>query len=129
MCRHRHLFWHRSAFYAYDPLPEDSFVHIYLGRPTERHLLGTHGIDAYEATIAWAVGMADQMAKPITIVPITAAEFIAENGRQMSKLNPEQRERLRQVAVASMLGVLRDCADPEVRADALNLLGDMGVVQ
>lgn len=119
----------RNTVYAYEPLPDDGFVQTYLGRPTERHLLGTEGIDAYAATVQWAVGIADQMERPITIVPISAAEFAAEYSPQLASLDARQRERLRQVAVASMTEVARNCADPEVREEAIQLLRDMGVVQ
>lgn len=119
----------RNTVYAYEPLPDDSFVQIYLGRPTGRHLLGTRGIGAYQSAVKWAVGIADQMAQPITIMPISAAEFAAEHGDQLAKLDPEQREKLRRVAAASMLEVLRDCQDPEVRGDALTLLHEMRTLQ
>ncbi|MBJ2149716.1 hypothetical protein [Paracoccus sp. IB05] len=119
----------RNTVYACEPLPDDSFVQICLGRPAGRNLLGTRGSDACQLAVKWAVGIADQMAQPITIMPISAAEFVAEHGGQLAKLDPEQRERLRRVAAASMLDVLRDCQDPKVRRDALSLLHEMRTIQ
>lgn len=122
----------RNHVYAYEPLPEDSFVLTYLRGPTERHLLSTRGIDAYQAAVDWAVGIADQMAHPIVLVPITFAEYAAANSERMeswlAQLDDQQRGKLRREAVAAMLEVMRDCPDPEVRADAMNVLKTMKVI-
>ena len=122
----------RNHVYAYEPLPEDSFVLTYLRGPTERRLLGTQGIEAYQAAVEWAVGIADQMAHPIVLVPITFAEYVAANRDRMeswlANLDDQQRGGLRRVAVTSLLEVMRDCPDPEVRAEAMDVLKTMKVI-
>lgn len=119
----------RNHVYAYEPLPDDSFVRTYLGTPDGRKLLSTRPIDGCQAAVDWAVGMADEMAFPINIVPISAEEFAQQNRERLAQLDHQQRGRLRQVAVASMLEVLRDCPDPGVRAGAYEILKTLGVGQ
>lgn len=112
---------------AYEPLPEDSFVLTCLGTPDGQRVLTTRHIDDYQAAVDWAVGMANVMEYPITILPITAPEFAARRGGQLAWLDPRQRGELRRVAVASMLEVMRDCPDPELRAEAHEVLTMLGV--
>lgn len=70
----------RNFVCAYEQLPEDSFVDTVLigmdmkGNPTRQRLL-TQPIDQYQGAVDWAVSMADAMASPIEIVPMTAEEY------------------------------------------------------
>lgn len=73
--------------------------------------------------------MADQMARPIHIAPISAAEFVKKHRERLAQLDHQQRGALRQVAVKTMLEVLRDCDDPEVRVQAHGVLTTLGVGQ
>ncbi len=62
---------------AYEPMALDRFVLTFLKGSEERHLLSAQPIEQYEDAVDWAVGIADQMACPIEVVPITASEFAA----------------------------------------------------
>jgi len=119
----------RNTVYAYEPLPEDCFVQTYLGTPEGRQLLTTCNVDDYSRAVADAVHMADRMEYPVTLVPITASEFTAKHREKLEALDDQARGRLRQVAIASMLEVLRDCDDPDTRADAYGVLKTLGVVK
>lgn len=66
---------------------------------------------------------------PVTLVPITASEFTAKHREKLDALDDQTRGRLRQVAVASMLEVMRDCDDPDTRAEAYGVLQALGVVR
>ena len=65
----------RNTVYAYEPLPEDSFVQTYLGTAEGRELLTTCNVADYSRAVAEAVRMADRMDYPVTLVPITANEL------------------------------------------------------
>lgn len=67
----------RNFVCAYEPMALDGFVLTFLNGSEERHLRSTQPIEQYEDAVDWAVGIADQMACPIEIVPITASEFAA----------------------------------------------------
>lgn len=119
----------RNTVYAYEPLPEDSFVQTYLGTAEGQQLLTTCHLDDYSGAVADAVRMADRMAYPVTLVPITAGEFTAKHREKLDALDDQTRGRLRQVAIASMLEVLRDCDDPDTRAEAYGVLQTLGVMK
>jgi hypothetical protein len=67
----------RNFVCAYEPMAQDRFVLTFLRGSEERHLLSTQPIEQYEDAVDWARCMADQMACPIEVVPITASEFAA----------------------------------------------------
>jgi hypothetical protein len=119
----------RNTVYALELLPEDCFVQTYLGTPEGRQLLTTCHVGDYSRAVADAVRMADRMDYPVTLVPITASEFTAKHHKKLDALDDQARGRLRQVAIASMLGVLRDCDDPDTRAEAYGVLQTLGVVR
>jgi hypothetical protein len=122
----------RSIVYAYEPEADDTHVQTLVRSPTERYVLTTQGIDEYQQAVESAVAIADQMDFPLTVLPITAAEFVNANRERLERgvaaLTDQERGELRQVAVASMLTVMRDCPDPEVRADAYQALKQLKVV-
>jgi hypothetical protein len=61
---------------AYDPEPDDLFVQVVWHGPPEdgRHLRAFEGplwpIEEYQATVEWAVSMAEQMRFPLHVVPL-----------------------------------------------------------
>ncbi|WP_176401114.1 hypothetical protein [Sphingobium sp. Z007] len=54
---------------------------------------------------------------------------MAHHAPAIAKWTPAQRWELHQLAVNSLLEVMRDCDDPKVRADAFAVLVKMGVAQ
>ena len=66
---------------AYDPEPDDLFVQLVWHGPEGdgRHLRAVAGppwpIDQYEATVEWAVSMADYMRAPLHVVPLRAKDL------------------------------------------------------
>lgn len=107
---------------AYEPQSGDTHVWTLIVSPTERYVLTTQGIEAYQAAVDWAVSMADVMARPITILPISATEFIAANRARLENglvhMTELERGELRQVVVNRMLAAMRDSNDPALRAQA-----------
>ena len=121
----------RNQVYAYEPEEGDCFVQTLIGGPVRRYLLTTAHIDQYQAAVAWATGIADQMARGVVVMPITATEFVKANRerleRGLASMSDRERGELRQVAIASMLEVMRDSDDPAQRAEAYEVLKQMKV--
>ena len=114
---------------AYERQSGDTHVWTLIVSPTERYVLTTQGIEAYQAAVDWAVSMADAMARPITILPISATEFIAANRARLenglARMTELERGELRQVVVNRMLAAMSDSNDPELRAQAHEVLNMM----
>ena len=86
----------RNTVYAYDPQPDDVFVRIAFIGPakgqdllfprvtTPRHL-PFRPIAEYAAEVEFAVGIADQFARPIHVRPFTFGEFLREFWKVMGR--------------------------------------------
>ncbi len=122
---------------AYEPEADDLFVQVVWHGPGEdgRHLRAFEGppwpIEDYAATLQWAVGIADQMRFPLYVVPLRAKDALATDHmrRAVAGLTDQERGELRRLVVATLAEVMRDCDEPDVRADAYDVLVDMGVVR
>ena len=77
--------------------------------------------------------MADEMAHPLTVLPISAPEFMQanrawlENG--LARMTHQERDELREVVVNRLLETMRDNNDPAMRAEAFEVLKMMKVTQ
>ncbi len=71
---------------AYEPLPEDRFVVVILGTPSGPRELHTTPIHQYDAALAFAQKYAQFMEHPITLLPITAREYIDRNRDELTRL-------------------------------------------
>lgn len=121
------------------PEPDDVMVEVILfgegdtpgtvcGRKL-RHLPITH----YQECLDWAVGIADQMARPIYVVPLNHSDiFNTERWtpyrNAIAGMNDQQLGELRHIVVSSMCEVMRDCDDWQVRADAYDILRKLKVI-
>lgn len=126
----------RNYVYAYEPQDGDGMVRTLLGPGkggdgVYRCLL-TQPIDQWQAAVDWAVSMADQFEHPGYIVPITPDEFAADHGDALRQgfhtMTPAERHELRRAVVTTAAAVMRDCHDPDVRAEAFDVLVKMGAV-
>ena len=121
---------------ADEPEADDLFVHVVWHGPHEdgRHLVGFEGplepISEYQRTIDWAVSMAPYMRFPLYVIPLRAQDAVKTERmeRAVERLTDQERGELRQLIVATLAEVMRDCDDAEVRADAYDVLLDMKVV-
>lgn len=120
------------------PEPDDVLVRVSLtvpgdepGRLAVRHL-PYEPISQYQAAVDFAVGMADSMAYPIHVVPLSHND-IFRTGRWepfrafIAGMNDQQRGELRRMIVTTAAEVMRDCDDPEIRADMFNILRQLKV--
>ncbi|MQB43029.1 hypothetical protein [Rhizobium sp. ICMP 5592] len=120
----------RNQFvYAYEAEPQDRWVKTLIGN----HCLTVQHISEYQQAVDWAVSMADQFDPPLTILPFDVNDFVKLNRdrleRGLALLTPEEQHQLRQDVVTTCVEVMRDCDDPDVRADAYDVLQKMRVVQ
>ena len=122
---------------ADEPEPRDVFVRVtWFGPPQDgKHLKQFHGpilpIYRYDEAVAWAREMAEQMVFPLYVLPLTGVEVLRTEQvqRGVANLTDQQRGELRRLLVTTLAEVMRDCAKPDVRAAAFDVLAEMGVVQ
>lgn len=122
---------------AYEPGPDDLFVKVVWHGPGEdggqylKTFEGPHWpIAEYERTVEWAVSMADQMRFPLHVVPRNGVDYVRskEVSAYVATLSDQDREELRRFVVNRLAEVMRDCKDPDVRADAHGVLAELGLV-
>ncbi len=122
---------------AYEALPAHTHVHVVWHGPPEEgsNYLRPFGgmpvpITQYQETVDWAVSMADAMAYPLHVLPVTVAEgFARENRERLEALKTdEQRAQFREHVVTTCVTLMRDSDDSDVREGAFSVLVDMGVV-
>jgi hypothetical protein len=127
----------RNSVHAHARGDDDVFVRVSwtgydeAGERVLRHLR-YEPITEYQAAVDWAVGMADKMAHPLHVVP-----FNADDMREPSRFQPicdavasmtdQQRGEMRRVVVTTCCEVMRDCDDPEIRADMFDVLRQLKV--
>lgn len=90
-------------------------------------------ISAYQECLDWALGIADQMARPLYVVPLNHSDIL-NTGRwspfadMLATLNDQERGALRRLAVTTCCDIMRDCDDWQVRADAHDILTQLKVI-
>lgn len=92
---------------AYDPLPEDRFVVVILGTPAGARELHTAPIHRYDEALAFAQKYAPVMEHPITLLPITAKEYVERNKESLTRLWERLSAEAREAAVAAYEGRLQ----------------------
>jgi len=130
----------RNRVITEEPEADDVFVRVSLmvpgdapGRLSVRHL-PYQPISDYDEAVAWAVSMADQLAYPIHVVPLSHNDIFC-TGRWhpfrafIAGMNDQERGELRRIVVTAAAEVMRDCDDPEIRADMFNVLRQLKVIQ
>ena len=79
------------------------------------------------------MAIADQFSHPLYVVPLSHDDIL-HTGRwnpyaeMLAILNDQERGEMRQMAVASMCELMRDCHDREVRAEAYDILTQLKVI-
>jgi hypothetical protein len=86
------------------------------------HSLRHLPITSYQECVDWAVGIADQMARPIYVVPLNHNDIFRTKRwtpyrEFIEGMNDQERGKLRRIVVTTAAEVMRDCDDPEIRAD------------
>lgn len=122
----------RNTVYAYEPQPDDVLVQAGWGAPNDdgtcrRLLLPYQPITEYQATVDWAVSVADQFAHPIHVVALNHRDIFNTNRFApfrdlLANLTDQERGQVRQMCIASLAQVMRDCGVPALRAECYDLL-------
>lgn len=129
----------RNRVYACEPQPDDVLVQVGWKAPHEdgTHLrsvtLPCQPISDYQAAVDWAVGIADQMAHPLYVVPLCHDDILHSDrwtpyADMLATLTDQERGELRSVVVSSMCELMRDCEDREVRSEAYDILIQLKVI-
>jgi hypothetical protein len=130
-----HINTARNHVRVYPPEPgHDAFVVTMIGQNDGSNVyrrMGVQYIDGWQEAVDWAVGMADQMVFPIVVAAIGVECFIHDYGdnieRALATMSDAEQAALRQEIVTACAEALRDCSDPQVRADAYDVLVRLGV--
>jgi len=90
-------------------------------------------ISAYQGCLDWAVAIADQMARPLYVVPLNHSDILNTDrwtpfADMLATLNDQERGQLRQMAIATCADVMRDCDEWHVRAEAHDILTQLKVL-
>lgn len=129
----------RNRVFTEAPEPEDVFVQVILfgegdtpGTVAGRSLRYLP-ISAYQECLDWAVAIADQMAHQLYVVPVSHADILHTDrwkpyAQMLANLNDQERGQLRRDVVNSMVEIMRDCDDFEVRAEAYDILTQLKVI-
>lgn len=129
----------RNKVITEEPEADDVFVRVSLTVPTDesgkltvRHL-PYQPISDYEAAVAFAVSMADQLAYPIHVVPLSYSD-IRNTGRfkpicdAVAGMTDQERGEMRQIVVTTAAEVMRDSDDPAIRSDMFHVLRQLKVI-
>ena len=130
----------RNVVITEQPEPDDVFVRISLLGPGDepgtlrprqlRHL----PISDYQECVDWAVSIADQMAHPLYVVPLSHRDILL-TGRfdpmraAIQNMTDQERGEMRRAVVTTCCEVMRDCDDPEIRADMFHVLRQLKVIR
>lgn len=117
---------------ALGPSPGDLFVVTMIGGKR----VFVEPVTQYEKAVGLAEAFARAMTQPrpftIKVLCMTFGELIAHMGHRRedyaNALSPEDAERDRQAKISACMDLLRTCNDPQVRADALDILKEMGAI-
>ena len=128
----------RNRVITEEPEADDVFVRVSLtvpgdepGRLSVRHL-PYQPISDYDEAVAWAVSMADQLAYPVHVVPLSYSD-IRNTGRfkpiceAVASMDDQERGAMRAVVVTTAATVMRDSDDPGIRADMFDVLRQLKV--
>lgn len=128
----------RNVVITEQPEPDDVLVRVSLRVPGDKpgvskplHL-PYRPITEYQEAVDWAVGMADQMAHPLYVVPLNHND-IFRTARwhpfrdYVAGMNDQERGELRRIVVTTAAEVMRDCDDSEIRADMFDVLRKLKV--
>lgn len=130
----------RNRVITEPPEPDDVFVRISLLTPGDEpgtlhpRCLRYQPISEYQAAVDWAVSIADKMAHRIYVVPLSYSDIRNTDRFQpiceaVASMDDQERGAMRQIVVTTAATVMRDCDDPDIRADMFNVLRQLKVIR
>ncbi len=129
----------RNKVVADDPEPGDVVVQVSWPTPAgdgdnlKPFNMPWRPISEYAASLDWAVSMADKMANPIYVMPLNHREILNTSRfdpyrKLLANLSDQERGEVRQILVDACAGLMRDSEALAVRANAFDILKQLGVV-
>ncbi|UZK70064.1 hypothetical protein OKW76_03145 [Sphingomonas sp. S1-29] len=129
----------RNRVIADDPEHDDVMVYVGWTGPSDtpgvRRSFATsyRPISEYQMWLDWAVSMADQMSHPLYVVPLSHNDIFRTKRWHpfrdfIAGMNDQERGELRRIVVTTAAEVMRDCDDPEIRADMFDVLRQLKVI-
>ena len=123
----------RNSVHFEEPEPDDVVIEVSLlaptgdGKHTRPISLGWFPVWGFQEWVDWAVGMADHMARPIYILPLSFND-IFRTGRfkpyreLLQHLTEQEWGEIRQYLIGNCVELMRDGDEPTMRANAINVL-------
>ena len=125
----------RNRVITEQPEPDDVLVQVILfgEGDTPGTVKGYLPISAYQECLDWAVAIADQMARPLYVVPVSHADILNTERwtpyrNFIASMNDQERGELRRIVVTTCCEIMRDCDDWHVRAEAHDILTQLKVI-
>ena len=90
-------------------------------------------IAEYQDCIDWAVSIADQMAYPLYVLPLSTNDILrterwAPYAKMIANSTDEEWGELRQIIIDTCASVMRDCDDRQLRAECFDTLVQLKVI-
>lgn len=89
---------------AYEPTPADRFVVLIIGTPAGSSDLHTVPLRRYDQVLAFAKKIATWQHHPVTLLPITAREYVERYKDSLTELWGELPQDVRETAIAAYEG-------------------------
>ncbi len=120
----------------YEPEPgHDLFVETLIvpGDSNAYRRMWVKPITHWQDAVDWAVGMADFMRAPIIVAAIGGDSFLRlydDRVRSaLAAMSDQQRGEMRQLVVTTCCETMRDCDDPDIRAEMFDALSKLKVIR
>lgn len=120
----------RNSVHFEEPEADDVFINVSFIAPVGDGIhsrpvsLGWFPVSGFRDWVNWAVGMADQMARPIYILPLSHND-IFRTGRfdpYRELIENLSEQEMRDFMIGNCAALMRDCDDPAIRANAYDML-------
>ena len=123
----------RNSVHFEEPEPDDVIIQVSFLVPTGdgKHIrplnLGWFPVSDFQEWADWAVGMADQMARPIYILPLSFND-IFRTGRfkpyrdLLQNLTEQEWGEIREYLIGNCAKLIRNGDDPSIRSNVVNVL-------
>lgn len=123
----------RNSVHFEEPEADDVFLDVSFivpsgdGKHSRPMSLGWFPVSGFRGWVSWAVGMADQMERPIYILPLSHNDILRtgrfEPYRELLKdMSKSEWSEMRRLLIRNCLEILRDCDDRHARAEAYGSL-------
>lgn len=130
----------RNSVHFEEPETEDVVIQVsfLVPDPDGKHIrpvsLGWFPVSGFQEWVDWAVGMADQMERPIYILPLSHNDIFRTKRfdpylKLLANLTDQEWGEMRLFLIDNCVELMRDDDDPAIRATAYDLLVELQAVR